>query len=294
VLVERAGDVIPHVVEVLTARRNGRERRYELPRTCPSCGGEVTRPAGEVIARCTNAACPAQRQATLQHFGAQDALDIDGLGDRLVEQLVERELVSDPADLFDLTVDDLVPLDRMAEKRAQNLVEAIDEAKRRATLPRLIFALGIPHVGRSAAGALARAFGSLDAVAGADADDLEAVDDVGPTMASAIAQWFDNDRNRRLIDRLRQRGLDPQAEPAGDRLEGLTFVLTGELESMTRDEAQDAIRRQGGRASSRVSARTDYLVVGADPGRTKTRDADEHDVQTLDERRFLELLGRDS
>ncbi len=291
VVVERAGDVIPHVVSVVKDARNGSEERYELPDTCPVCGEETSRPEGEAVRRCTNASCPAQVKEKVQHFGSQQALDIDGLGEKVVDQLVERGLVEDVADLFDLTADDLRGLDRFAEKSAGKLVDAIREGKEQATLTRVVYGLGIPHVGRAMAGDLALAFGSLEALADADRDDLEALDGVGPTVASAIAQWLDNDRNRELLDRLRDRGLDPREEAGGDRLDGLTIVVTGSLESMTRDEAYDAIRRQGGDPTTSVSSNTDYLVVGSDPGSTKLDDAREHDVETIDEDAFLELLG---
>ncbi|MDZ7708270.1 MAG: NAD-dependent DNA ligase LigA [Trueperaceae bacterium] len=292
VVVERAGDVIPHLVHVVKDARDGSEERYHLPDTCPVCGGEVRKPEGEAIARCTNASCPAQLEQVIQHFGSTVALDVDGLGEKVVAQLVERELVEDVADLFDLTADDLEPLDRMASKSARNLVDAIRKAKEHVTLTRLIYGLGIPHVGRSVAGDLAQAFGSLDALADASEDEIEALPGVGRTMASAIRQWLENDRNRTLLRRLQERGLDPREAGGSDRLKGVTIVLTGSLESFTRDEAHDAIRRQGGDPSGSVSSETDYLVVGSDPGETKLSDAEENDVERIDEEAFRELLGR--
>ncbi|MFW6158542.1 MAG: NAD-dependent DNA ligase LigA, partial [Planctomycetota bacterium] len=227
VLVERAGDVIPHVVRVIKDRRTGDEQPYHLPDTCPVCGGEARKPRGEAVTRCTNASCPAQLKARIIHFGSRQALDIDGLGDTLAQQFVEQDVIDDLADLFDLEVDDLTSLERMAETSARNLVDAVHQSKESVTLPRLIFGLGIPHVGRSVADDLARAFGSIDELAAADVDRLVELDGVGRTMAGAIVDWFDNDRNRELIRRLKQRGIDPRAERAGDRLEGLTLVLTG-------------------------------------------------------------------
>ena len=292
VVVERAGDVIPHVLHVVKDARDGSEERYRLPDTCPVCGGEVRKTEGEAIARCTNASCPAQLEQGVQHFGSTEALDIDGLGEKVASQLVERDLVEDVADLFDLGVDDLEPLDRMASKSAQNLVDAIQHVKDDVTLTRLIYGLGIPHVGRSVAGDLAQAFGSLDALADASEDEIEALPGFGRTMASAIRQWFENQRNRKLVRRLQERGIDPREEGGSDRLNGVTIVLTGSLESFTRDEAHDAIRRQGGDPSGSVSSETDYLVVGSDPGDTKLADAEENDVERIDEKAFLELLGR--
>jgi DNA ligase (NAD+) len=292
VIVERAGDVIPHVVEVVTSKRNGREKRYHLPDKCPSCGQEVSRPEGEAITRCTNTTCPAQLTESLMHFGSKPALDIDGLGEKLAEQLVGREMVASPADLFELSAEELTRLERMARKSAENLVEAIETARRdHATLPRVIFALGIPHVGRAMADDLAIEFGSIDRLAQADRDRLMQMDGMGATVADAIAQWFDNDDNQKLVDRLKDHGIDPKIERKGDRLAGKTLVVTGTLESMDRSQAKQAIRLQGGKAASSVSGHTDYLVVGADPGRSKTADAEEHNVKTIDEAEFLKLVG---
>ncbi|MBS3821997.1 MAG: NAD-dependent DNA ligase LigA [Planctomycetes bacterium] len=292
VVLERAGDVIPHVVEVVTSKRNGTEKTYHLPSRCPSCGGPVERSEGEAIARCMNTSCPARLRQSIQHFGAAKALDIDGLGEKLVEQLVDRGLVESPADLFELEKDDLTPLDRMADKSAENLLEAIERARENATLPRLIFALGIPHVGRAVAGKLARQFGSIEALAGAGEEELAEMPEVGTTMASAIAQWFANDRNRKLIDRLKDHGIDPRARKADDKLEGVTVVITGELDSMTRQETKDAVANQGGDTTSSVSGHTDYLVVGQDPGNKKVQDAKANDIQQIDENQFLDMLGR--
>jgi DNA ligase (NAD+) len=294
VVVERAGDVIPHVIEVVTSKRNGHEKKYNLPEKCPSCGEPVSRPAGEAITRCTNTACPAQRKESIIHFASKEALDIDGLGEKIVEQLVEEDLVTSPPDLFELGRDDLEQLDRLAEKSAQNLIDAIETARtEHATLPRVIFALGIPHVGRATADDLAIEFGSLDALADADEDELKQSGEVGTTMASAIVQWFRNDRNQRLIRRLKDHGIDPKLQQKNDRLEGTTFVITGTLSSMDREEAKQAVRLAGGQASSSVSGNTDYLVVGESPGQNKLSDADEHDVEQIGENEFLRKLGRE-
>jgi DNA ligase (NAD+) len=293
VLVERAGDVIPHVLEVIKSKRTGDEKKYHLPDTCPACGGEVAKPEGEAVTRCTNTSCPAQLKQSITHFGSKQALDIDGLGEKIVDQLVEKDLVEDLADLFDLTVDELAGLERMAEKSAQNLVNAIEEAKERLTLPRFIYGLGIRHVGRAVANDLASAFGSIDELAQADEERLLGLEGIAETMASAITQWFHNEKNQKLLEKLKAHGINPKAETKSDRLDGLTIVVTGALESMSRDEAQEAIRKQGGRAASSVSGNTDYLVVGADPGSSKTSAAEKHGVETIDEEKFLELLGRD-
>jgi len=292
VRLERAGDVIPHVVSVVKEAREGRPRRWRLPPRCPVCGGAVSRPRGEVVARCTNASCPAQIEQRIRHFGSRHALDIDGLGEKLVAQLVERGLVEDLSDLFELEAGDLRDLERMGDKSADNLVRAIDRARERATLARVIHGLGLPHVGRALAGELADAFASLDALRGADRDDLEALEGCGPVVAAAIADWLDNERNQELLDALKAHGLDPRAARKGSRLRGRTLVITGSLASMTRDEAAGAVRRQGGKVTGSVSARTDWLVVGGDPGRTKVSDAERHDVEQIDEARFLRLVRR--
>ncbi len=292
VLVERAGDVIPHVVRVRTDKRTGKETRYHLPGECPSCGQTTVRPAGEAIRRCVNTACPAQRREAILHFGSTPALDIEGLGEKVVEQLLDRELVNDPADLFALTADDVATLDRMAEKSAQNLVDAIEQSRTQATLAKTIHGLGIPHVGEAMAGRLALEAGSLDGLLGLSQDHLLGMPDMGETMASAIRAWCENEANRDLVRRLQKAGLNPKARKRGSRLAGKTVVVTGTLERMTREQAQQAIREQGGRAADSVSGNTDVLVVGENPGTTKTRDAEKHGVRTMDEDGFLEMVGR--
>ncbi|MFP4105932.1 MAG: NAD-dependent DNA ligase LigA [Phycisphaerae bacterium] len=292
IVVERAGDVIPHVVEVQKSKRNGNEKKYTLPNKCPACGEEVSKPESEAVTRCTNTACPAQRKQSITHFGSRPALDIDGLGDKLVEQLVDREVVASPADLYELQPDDLTQLERVGEKSAKKLIDEIRKTTDTATLPRLIYALGIPHVGRSVAGDLAEQFGSMDTLARAGRDDLMQMSGMGDKMADAILDWFDNDANQRLIKRLKDHGLDPKVERTGSRLKGKTLVLTGSLKSMTRDEAKDEIRKQGGKSRSSVSSNTDYLVVGSEPGDRKTTDAEENDVEQIDEDKFLKLIGK--
>jgi DNA ligase (NAD+) len=292
VLVERAGDVIPHVVRVIKDNRTGNEKKYHLPRQCPVCSGEIVKPEGEAISRCVNSSCPAQLKQGLIHFGSKEALDIDGLGEHLADELVETGMVKNAADLFHLKTEDLRQLERVAEKSAKNLVEAIGRAKKKATLARLIYALGIPHVGRTVADQLSAEFQKIDELAAADRDRLTAIEGIGDTMASAVVVWFANDRNRNLLEQLKQAGVDPGAQRRGSRLEGKTLVITGSLESMTRDEAKEAIRSQGGSATSSVSAHTDYLVVGADPGQRKRSDAEAHGVETIDEEAFLKLIGR--
>jgi DNA ligase (NAD+) len=297
VLVERAGDVIPHVVQVVIEKRPAHAAPYKLPAKCPVCGGPVEKPEGEAITRCTSNSCPAQLKESLKHWGSKHAADIDGLGDKIVDQLVDCALVHDVAELYDLKSEQVADLERMGEKSAANLVEQI-EASKKAALPRIILGLGIRHVGRATADALAENFGSLEAIAVASLDDLMAVPDVGTEVAAAIAEWFGNEKNRRLIEQLRHHGIDPRLEKkekvaaTGGRLADKTVVVTGELESMTREEAEELVRKEGGKPTSGVSKKTDYLVAGASPGGTKMRAAAKHGTKMLTEQEFLKLVGK--
>jgi len=295
VLVERAGDVIPHVVQVVGDKRPRGAKRYHLPKKCPVCGEVVVKPEGEAITRCASASCPAQLKEHVKHFGSKQALNIDGLGDKVVAQLVDGGLVKDVADLYDLGVEPLADLDRMGEKSATNLVEAIAGSKK-SSLPRVVFGLGIRHVGRALAETLATEFGSLEALAAADTERLLAVPDVGPEVAASVVEWFANAANRALVEKLREHGIAPKMKKTpggGGRMAGKTVVVTGELESMTREEAQEAVRREGGKAAGSVSKNTDYLVAGASPGSTKMRAAEKHGTQILDEAAFVRLVGRE-
>jgi DNA ligase (NAD+) len=303
VLVERAGDVIPHVVQVIVDRRTGEEKPYRLPDRCPVCGGEAVKPPGEAITRCVNTSCPAQVKERIRHFGSRGAMDIDGLGDKLVDQLVERGVVRDVAGLYDLTVEKLVELDRLAEKSAQNLVDAIEASRREVTLRRLLHALGIPGVGYALATELANHFGSLDALEAATEEALLEMSGIGPTLATSIHAWFADTHNRALLRRLRERGVAPKAtagaaaagggEGGGGAgpLSGKTFVVTGTLESMSREEAEEAIRERGGRATGGVSKSTDYLVAGESPGASKMKAAEKHKTRVIDEKELLALLA---
>ena len=292
VLVERAGDVIPHVLKVLKQKRNGHEKKYHLAKKCPACGSKVVRAEGEAVSRCPNAACPATVKQSIIHFASKNALDIDGLGEKLVDQLVEKDIIDDPADLFELTEKDLRKLELVGKKKAENLLKAIEKSKKKATLPRVIFALGIPHVGRALASDLAAEYGSLDDLAGASKSELSKTAGMGETIASAIRAWFGNTRNRKLVKRIQRAGIDPKARKRGSKLEGKTFVITGELDAMTRDEAKEAVRMQGGNVTGSVSGNTDFLVVGKDPGSTKQEEADEHGTKRIGEKPFLDMLGK--
>jgi DNA ligase (NAD+) len=293
VLVERAGDVIPHVVKVIEDKRTGKEKRYELPDECPVCGTQTVKPEGEAVTRCTNTSCPAVLKQSLQHWGSRHATDIDGLGEKVVDQLVEREMVHSIADLYELSKKDLASLDRMAEKSAQNVLDELEQSKR-ADLPRVIYGLGIPLVGRVMARTLAMELGSLRDLGKTSKEQLLEIGDIGPAVASAIEAWFKNSENQRLLDRLADHGIDPKYEKreVSRKLEGKTLVVTGELESMTRDEAREAIELAGGKSTGSVSGNTDYVVVGKNPGSSKLAGAEKHGVETIDEKKLLELVGK--
>lgn len=290
VVLERAGDVIPHILEVVADRRPARAPRFVFPTRCPVCGSAVSRPEGEVVARCANSTCPARLKEALLHYGSRRAMDIEHLGEAVVDQLVDRGLVRDFADLYGLGVEQLADLERLAEKSATNLYTAIQSSRSRG-LARLLFALGIRYVGENVARILAMEFGSVAKLMAATEDALAAVHGIGPRIAGSVALFFRQEENRRLIAGLRAAGVatEERASAGPKPLLGKTFVLTGTLDSMTREQAKDAIQRLGGRVSSSVSKKTSYVVVGADPG-AKADDARRLDVATLDEEEFRALL----
>jgi DNA ligase (NAD+) len=289
VLLERAGDVIPYVVKVITERRTGHERRFRMPAACPVCGADVVRAEGEVAYRCIGLACPAQLKQAVRFFGARGAMDIEGLGEKLVDQLVENGLVRDLADLYRVDETALVALERMGKKSAANLRVQIERSKQ-TTLPRLLVALGIRQVGEATAKALAEHFGTLERVMDASEAELEEVRDVGPEVARSIRRFFAERQNRRVIQRLLQAGVTPApVRRAKGRLAGKKFVLTGTLAAMTRPEAQRCIEARGGRVVSSVSKETDYVVVGAEAG-SKLAKAKALGVRLLDEDAFLRLV----
>jgi DNA ligase (NAD+) len=293
VIVRRAGDVIPEVVRVLKEKRPRGAREFVMPRRCPECGSAVVRLPDEATARCSGGlVCPAQVKQALLHFASRRAMDIEGLGEKLVEQLVDAGVVHTPADLYKLGVVALAELERMAEKSAANVVAAIDKS-RKTTLPRFIFALGIRHVGEATARDLARHYGKLEALMRADEAALLEVADVGPVLAQSIRQFFAEAHNREVIAQLRAAGVEwPEAAPqrtAAGRLAGKTFVLTGTLPTLTRDEAKELIERRGGRVAGSVSKKTDYVVAGAEPGSKRDR-AEELGIAVIDEKQLKELL----
>jgi DNA ligase (NAD+) len=292
VLIERSGDVIPRVVAVMKERRTGKEKKFDFPKHCPVCGSAAFRPEGEVISRCTNPSCPAKLRESLLHFSWRRAMNIEGLGEALVDQLIDKKLVRAIPDIYRLRYEDLVSLERMGPKSSHNLLSEIENSKKR-DLAAFVFALGIRHVGEQLARILADHFGTLDALATASAEDLIQVEDVGPTVAESVVFFFAQPENIELLRRLREAGLDfrPEAKKGGPKpLAGRTFVLTGTLEKFERDEAKERIERQGGKVASSVSNRTDYLVVGESPG-SKLSKARKLGVAILTEQEFRKLIG---
>lgn len=270
VLIEKGGDVIPKVVQVVAAKRREGAQEWTPPERCPVCGTPAVKPEGEVDRRCPNASCPAQVKEALKHFSRRDAMDVEGLGDVLVDQLVEAGLVRDFADLYGLAArrDDLLAIERMGEKSVDNLLAQIEASKGRE-LRRLLFGLGIRHVGERGATLLARHFRSLKRLQEATVEEIDALYEIGPAVAASIRTWFDQDVNRRLMERLEAAGVRTSSgddAPADTRFQGMQFVLTGGLETMTRDEAKAAIESRGGRVTSNVSKKTSYVVVGKDAG----------------------------
>jgi DNA ligase (NAD+) len=293
VIVRRAGDVIPEVVGVIPEKRPHFTRKWHMPKKCPQCGSEVLREEGEAAHRCIGGLyCPAQRMGALLHFASRRAMDIEGLGFKLVEKLVETGLVGTVADLYRLKLAQLADLERMGEKSAQNLLDQIEKSKG-ATLPRLLHAIGIPQVGEATALALAQHFGNLDAVMDADVESLQEVSGIGPNVAAEIHGFFHQKHNREVIRALRQAGVEPQSLVVSRKtsaLTGKTFVLTGTLAGMSRDEAKEKLIALGAKVAGSVSKKTDYVVVGEEPG-SKADKARELGVATLGEKEFRKLIG---
>jgi len=274
------------------SQRPGKSEVFVMPDRCPVCGESLFRPEGEVVRRCENRGCPAQVQKTIEHFVSRAAMDVEGLGEKVIEQLMSANLIGDYGDIYSLTVDKLVPLERMAEKSAENLLKAIDESRNRP-LERLIFALGIRHVGIGAARILARHYRSLDALQNASLEELLEIHEIGPAMAQSIRDFFASPANIRILQKLKSAGVRMEEEK-GEEAElpwvGKTFVLTGSLENFTREQAGDRIRALGGEVTSSVSARTDFVIAGPGAGSKLTR-ARELGIIVLDEAAFLRLLA---
>jgi DNA ligase (NAD+) len=290
VLIERAGEVIPHVLKVVKEGKN--RKPFRMPKHCPECHSAIHHVEGEVAYRCVNAACPAKRKESLLHYASRHAMNIDGLGDKIVDQLVDKGLVKDVADLYALKEDDVAALERMAEKSAQNLLEEIEGSKKNS-LARLIYALGIFSVGERTGQLLAEHFSSLEELAAAKEEQLEAVHEVGPKVAASIVEFFSEPANRQLIKRLNKAGVHPIAEKRevkSQKLAGKSFVFTGGLANRSREEAGELVQQHGGKVSGSVSKKTDYVVVGTDPG-SKYDKAKELGVTILTESEFEKLLA---
>jgi len=294
VIVRRAGDVIPEVVSVLTDKREGKPPVFTMPHVCPVCGSAAVREEGEVDYRCTGGLfCAAQRKQAILHYAQRRAVDIEGLGDKLVEQLVDAGVVNTLPDLYKLGFTALASLERMAEKSAQNVLDALAKSKT-TTLPRFLFGLGIRHVGEATAKALARHFGSLDRLLDASVDELLQVNDVGPVVAQSIRTFFDQPHNREVVEQLRAAGVSwPEGEPAErapQPLLGKTFVLTGTFPTLKRDEAKAMLEAAGAKVAGSVSKKTDYVVAGEEAG-SKLDKAQELGVAVIDEAQMLALLS---
>jgi DNA ligase (NAD+) len=291
--VQRAGDVIPEVVKVIPEKRTGKEKKFRIPDRCPVCGSEVDRPEGEAVARCTGIACPAKLKETIFHFASRDAMNIEGLGEKIIEQLVDRDLIKDYADLYILTLEIMLPLERMGEKLATNILTNIEKSKK-TSLDRLICALGILHVGEHIAKLLARNFSTLEGISQSSYQELMNIKGVGNEIASSIVKFFAQKGNQRVIQKLQERGVEypilSSPPPLKDRRwEGRTFVFTGALKTMSREEAESKVESLGGQASSSISKKTDFLVVGEAPG-SKYEKARSLGVKIISEDEFLRLM----
>lgn len=292
VVIQRAGEVIPEVVRVVTEKRKEDSQPFRIPTDCPSCGTPLARPEGEAVTRCPNGkGCPAQLQTRIEHFVSRNALDIQGLGERHIAQLIEKDLVKDPADLFYLKKEDLLPLERMGDKLADNILNAI-AGRKETTLARLLFAFGMRHVGERAASALAQNYGTLDKISVASADEIEKVHEIGRTTAESVSAFFGLEETREMLKKLAEAGVVAQGDgsaPVSDHFAGKTFVFTGALVQRSREEAEALVRRLGGRASGSVSKQTSYLIAGDGAGSKLTK-AEQLGVKVLTEDEFAALL----
>jgi DNA ligase (NAD+) len=294
VLIEKSGEIIPQILQVIESRRSGTEREYEFPKNCPVCGAEAVRPEGEAVTRCTNQDCPAKVKARILYFAARKAMDIEGLGEILVEKLVDLGIVKTVADLYDLTVEQIAELERMAEKSATNLINQIENSKTRG-LQRLLYGIDIRHVGERYAKILANHYRSIDKLAEATVEELDAIHEIGLTVAVSVFNFFQNPHNQETIEKLKAAGVKMEIDgDAGagfdEKFAGKTFVLTGKLDGFTRDEAAHLIEQRGGRVSSSVSKKTDYVVAGEDAGSKLTK-AESLGVKVLSEDEFKEMVS---
>ncbi len=290
VIVQRAGDVIPEVVAVVKEKRTGKERKFRIPDKCPVCGADVYKDPDEAVSRCTNISCPARIKQSIKHFASKGAMDIEGLGSKLVDQLVDRGLVHTVADIYRLEKSDLVKLERLADKSAQNIIDAIERSKQ-TTLPRFIYALGIRHVGEHVARVLAENFDSIDAIQQASLEELTSIREIGPTVAQSIYTFFREKQNQKVIKDLLASGISlahPRRRAA--KLDGKVFVFTGALKDFKRSEAKKIVEDLGGKVASSVSRKVDYVVVGEDPG-SKLEEARRLGIETIDEETFKKIIS---
>ena len=289
VIVGRAGDVIPNIIKVLPELRTGKEKNFKMPEKCPSCGTKLVKPEGEAITRCENPKCFAKQRRNFYHFVSRTAFNIDGLGPKIIDRLLDEALVQTPADLFDLKEKDLADLERFAEKSAENLVKSIQE-KREITLSKFIYALGIRNIGEETAIDLAKHFGSLKEIKKAKLEDFEKILDIGPVVSKSVFEWFEDKDNLKFLESLEKKLKITNPKPVAQKLSGKTFVLTGSLESMSRDEARAKIRELGGNISESVSSNTSYVIVGEEPG-SKAEKAKKLGVKTLEEKEFIKIIN---
>ncbi|MFA5794978.1 MAG: NAD-dependent DNA ligase LigA [Candidatus Brocadiia bacterium] len=288
VVVKRAGDVIPKIIKAVVSKRTGKEKPFVMPGKCPACGAGVVIETDEVIPRCPNVSCPAQVKGSIEHFAQREAMNIEGLGDKLINQMIDKAVIKNAADLYFLSKADIMKMERMGDKSAQNIIEAIDRS-RRTTLPRLIYGLGIRHVGEATARLLAEHFEELDRLRDAELEELRQIPEVGPVVAQSICDFFLNPANLNLIKRLEEGGVinEPVKKSVG-KLSGLTFVFTGEMSKYSRPQAKELVAKLGGRTSESISKKVDYLVTGDSPG-SKLDQARKQGVKVIDEAGFLKM-----
>lgn len=294
VIIQRAGDVIPEVVKVVPSKRTGREKEFKMPATCPECGSDVVRPEGEAAYRCINLACPAQIKEHIRHFASRGGMDIEGLGEKNSARLFDVKFISDPADLYYLTGEKLLELNPKAKKSAQNLIDSLERSKN-PPLNKFIYALGIRNVGEHTAKILAREFGSIEKLMSANVEDLTAINEIGPEIATGIVQFFHEPKNKTVMEKFSKAGVVPQkaaeAAPQNSPLQGKSFVFTGTMSRMTRSEAKTAVENLGGLVHSSTTGKTTYVVAGSEPG-SKLDKARSRGITVLDEEEFLKLIGR--
>lgn len=291
VLVQRAGDVIPEVVEVIKEKRTGKEQKIRFPSHCPVCGAKTSRPPGEAVVRCPNISCPARLKESIKHFSSKRALDIEGLGDKIVQTLVDKGMVRSIPDVYGLSKEDFLGLEGFADKAAQNMIDAVEKSKK-TTLDHLLYGLGIRHVGEHLAKVLTEHYPDIDCLSKASEEELFRIPEIGPEVAASIRDFFTRKENLKVINELKELGItyERTEKPAGDKLKGLTFVFTGELNNFTRQQAQRLVEDKGGRTSSSVSRSTGYVVVGENPG-SKLDRATRYGVKTINEEEFIKLIS---